>query len=92
MFDTSFKGETFSPPPPNAENMTHFQYFQRFWDNEIHKYLTEKTNLHLKHETGKSIIVTEDEIDRMSQHEMHWPPELLFDKIRSALTLKRYIY
>ena len=84
--------------------MTHFQYFQRFWDNEIHKYLTEKTNLHLKHETGKSIIVTEDEIEvlfgiqmtmaivRMSQHEMHWPPELLFDKIRSAMTLKRYIY
>ena len=83
--------------------MTHFQFFQRFWDNEIRKYLSEKTNLHLKHETGKSIIVTEDEIEvlfgiqmtmaivRMSQHEVHWPPEFLFNKIRSAMTLKRYI-
>ena len=102
MFDTSFKGEKFSPPPPNAENMTPFQYFQRFWDNEIRKYLTEQTNLYSMQETGKSINVTEDEIEvffgiqmtmaivRMSQYEMYWSPEFRYDKIRSAMTLKRY--
>ena len=46
LFDTSFKGIKFIPPPPNAENMTPFQYFQRFWYNEIRKYLTDKTNLY----------------------------------------------
>ena len=82
--------------------MTPFQYFQRFWDNEIRKYLTEQTNLYSMQETGKSINVTEDEIEvffgiqmtmaivRMSQYEMYWSPEFRYDKIRSAMTLKRY--
>ena len=102
LFDTSVKGGKFSPPPPNAENMTPFQYFQRFWDNEIRKYLTEQTNLYSMQETGKSINVTGDEIEvffgiqmtmaivRMSQYEMYWSPEFRYDKIRSAMTLKRY--
>ena len=82
--------------------MTPFQYFQRFWDNEIRKYLTEQTNLYSMQETGKSINVTGDEIEvffgiqmtmaivRMSQYEMYWSPEFRYDKIRSAMTLKRY--
>ena len=28
LFDTSFKGKDLSPPPPNAENITSFQYLQ----------------------------------------------------------------
>ena len=82
--------------------MIPFQYFHRFWDNEIRKYLTEQTNLYSMQETGKSINVTEDEIEvlfgiqmtmaivRMSQYEMYWSPEFRYDKIRSAMTLKRY--
>ena len=79
------KGEKFSSPPPKAENITPIQYFQRFWDSEICKYLTEQTNLHWMQETGKSINVTEDKIEvffffgiqmtiaivKMSQHEMY---------------------
>ena len=102
MLDTSFKGENVCPPPPSAENMTLFQYFQRFWDNKIRKYLTEETNLYSMQETENSIIVTEDEIKvffgiqmtmaivRMSQYEMYWSPEFRYCRVRSAMTLKRY--
>ena len=102
MFDTYFKGEKVCPPPPSAENMTLFQYFQRFWDNKIRKYLTEETNLYSMQETENSIIVTEDEIKvffgiqmtmaivRMSQYEMYWSPEFRYDRVRCAMTLKRY--
>ena len=76
------------------------QYVQRFWDNKIRKYLTEETNLYSMEETENSINVTEDEIKgvfciqmtmaivRMSQYEMYWSPEFLYD--RSAMSLKRY--
>ena len=43
--------------------MTPFQYFQRFWDNEIRKYLTEQINLYSMQETGKSINATEDKLN-----------------------------
>ena len=58
--------------------------------------------MHTMQETGKSIDVTEDEIEdffgmqitmaiaRMSQYEMYWYPEFRYDKIRSAMILKRY--
>ena len=55
-------------------------------------------------ETGKSINVTEDKIEvfffgiqmtiaivKMSQHEMYQPPEFRYNKVRSAMTLKRYV-
>ena len=39
-----------------------FQYFQRFWDNKIRKYPTEKRKLYSMQETENSINVTENEI------------------------------
>ena len=72
LFDTSIKGGKFSPPPPNAENMTPFQYFQRFWDNEIRKYLTEQINLYSMQETGKSVNATEDETEVFLVYKWQW--------------------
>ena len=55
VFDTSFKGKEFSPPPENAAEMTPLQYFEVFWDDNILEHIAYHTNLYSVQQSGKSI-------------------------------------
>ena len=46
VFDTSFKGSNFSPPPDNADKLTPPNYFKMFWNDEINARLSHHTNLY----------------------------------------------
>lgn len=102
VFDTSFKGSNFSPPPDNADKLTPLNYFKMFWNDEINAHLSHHTNLYSTQETGKSIVTDPDEIEvffgiqmtmaiiKMSQYKMYWSPQLRCDRIASRMKLNRY--
>lgn len=62
VYDAQFKGQEFSVPSENAIEMTPMQYFSKFWDDNVFKYIAYHTNLYSTQEIGKSIVTNEKEI------------------------------
>ena len=62
IYDAQFKGQEFSVPPENPIEMTPTQYFSKFCDDNVFKYIAYHTNLYSMQQIGKSIIANEKEI------------------------------
>ena len=99
VFDTSFKGKEFGPPPENAAETTPLQYFKLFWDDNILEHIAYQYSVC---QSGKSIKTNAKEIEvffgiqitmaivKMSQYKMYWSPEFRYEQVAMAMTLKRY--
>ena len=61
-FDTSFKGEHFSPPP--LDPLSPYHYYKIFFDDNLIKHITEQTNFYSVQTSGKSINVTTDGMEQ----------------------------
>ena len=61
-FDTSFKGEHFSPPP--LDPLSPYHYYKIFFDDNLIKHITEQTNFYSIQTSGKSINVTTDGMEQ----------------------------
>ncbi|KAH9644135.1 hypothetical protein HF086_010350 [Spodoptera exigua] len=78
------------------------QYFQNFFTNELLDIIVEMTNLYSVQTTGKSICVTQKEIEVLLGIEIlmgivdlpavedYWSADLKYEQISSAMSLKRY--
>lgn len=62
--DTTFKGDAFSRPPENFDEINPTDVFRMFWTENITNLLVEQTNLYSVQNQGSSIKATQEEIER----------------------------
>ncbi|MEM6686592.1 MAG: transposase [Bacteroidota bacterium] len=101
--DTAFKGDAFSRPPENFDEMNPIDFFRIFWTENITNLLVEQTNLYSVQNKGSSVKVTQEEIERflgihilmgivkLPTYQMYWKTETRYDKVADVMSAKRYI-
>ena len=101
--DTTFKGEAFSRPPENFDEMNPIDFFRMFWTENITNLLVEQTNLYSVQKNGCSVKVTKEEIERflgihilmgivkLPAFPMYWKTETRYSKVADVMSAKRYI-
>ena len=103
VYDTQLKRQEFIETPENAIEVTPMLYFSRFWDDNVFRDIAYHTNLYSMQQTGKSIEINEKKlksffgvqmtmtiIKMFIQYKIYWSPELCYERIAAAMTVKRY--
>lgn len=62
VVDSKFLGDPL-PPPPEKE-LTSLEYFKSFFDDDLINHLVEQTNLYSVQQTGNSVNVSKEEMER----------------------------
>ena len=98
--DTAFKGDPFDNP---EEISTPYQYFQQFIDSEMIEQLTEQTNIYAFQQTGKSLAVTQKELEqvigmyfgmglvRMPNSRMYWENNTCYAPVADIMSRNRFL-
>ena len=100
--DTTFKGEDYSLPPDNVDELTPLDYFEMFWKPELNELLAEQTNLYSVQQSSKSIKTDKNEIEQligiqmqmsivqMPRYEMYWANDTKIPQVCEIMTKNRY--
>ena len=100
--DTVFKGDGFSKPPENFDELHPIDYFKMFWTDNITNLLVEQTNLYSAQVSGTSISTSSHETERflgfhvlmdiikLPVYDMYWAAETRYAKIADVMSNKRY--
>ena len=96
----AFKGDPFDNP---EEISRPYQYFQQFIDSEMIEQLTEQTNIYAFQQTGKSLAVTQKELEqvigmyfgmglvRMPNSRMYWENDTRYAPVAYIMSRNRFL-
>lgn len=90
------------PPNEDPKNLSCLDYFFKFFSNDVMTLVTEQTNLYSTQATGKSISLSENELQdflaihilmgivKMPSYLDYWSHKFRYSQVADIMTLKRY--